>query len=165
MSKGDYWSLAIGLGGVVVGVVTLAYPIIPKIIGLPIIIILALACVWLVIMGFRVKPQKQAETSKGLFVIDTEDYDFKPERILSVNTTLYAMPSRNLESVKLKIMGRLRDSDWQPNSISNHIINASHSFRFNIPNSVKDGKYTVHLVAYSSGEEFEFAPFEINIPK
>lgn len=115
---------------------------------------------------FRVKPQKQAETSKGLFVIDVEDYNFtSTNRILSVNTTLYAIPSRNLESVRLKIMGELIPSDWQPASISNHVINPSQSFCFNILSSIKSGEYNVRLVAYSNGEPFEFAPFDIEIPE
>jgi hypothetical protein len=161
MSKGEYFIIATGVGAIIVAILP-----IPKEIAYPIAGILGVFFIALIVKGIRLKPTKQAETSKGLFVIDNEDYDFtSANRILSVNTTLYAMPSRNLESVKLKITGELIDSDWQPNSISNHIINSSHSFHFNILNSIKSGKYNVHLVAYSNGEKYEFQPFEIEIPK
>jgi hypothetical protein len=38
-------------------------------------------------------------------------------------------------------------------------------FNFYIPVSTPKGKYTVHLIAYSKGEKFEFNPFEIDIPE
>ena len=171
MSKGENFIIASGVGAIIVAILP-----IPKVIAYPIAGLLFMLFIFLIYKGLSLKPAKQAEISKGLFVIEEVRYKFgspnvngypqsQNRRILMVDVLFHAIPSRDIESLQLKLVNRLIDFGEQPFSVGGNVLTDGGNFYFSIPDSIRKGKYTVHLIAYSRGEEFEFNPFEIEIPK
>lgn len=175
MSKFENYATATGVWVLVImllTLLTLTKPIIPECIGYPLISILIIMSFVFIYKGLKAKPEKQIETSKGVFYIEAVNHELlqsenRPEnrRLLTVNVLFYAIPSRSVESIKLKILNHLIDSGEQPGSVGGSAMTEGGEFNFYIPDSIPKGKYVVHLIAYSKGEKFEFDNFDIDIPK
>ena len=168
MSKFENYATSTGIWVLIVMLLTLTKPVIPEYIGWPLIGILLVVSFIFVYRGLRLKPEKQADTSKGLFYIETVHHEFfqsENKLILVINVLFYAIPSRFVESLQLEFQNRPIDSGEQPGLVGGNVLTEGGEFKFNIPDSTPKGKYTIHLIAYSKGEKFEFNPFEIEIPE
>ena len=175
MDKNNYYIIASSVATIMIAILALTYSPIPKIAGLPIVGLLAILCIILIIKGIRLKPEKQAEISKGLFVVDIVRYEFgnsaqknypqsQNRRILKLSVLFHIVPSRRVESFQLNFLHHLISTDWKSDIVGNNVLIEGGDLYFEIPDSIKQGKYTVKLIAYSIGEKFEFNPYEIEIP-
>lgn len=66
--------------------------------------------------------------------------------------------------MQLRILHHIISADWEPEAIGSNVLTDGGDIVFNIPDSIKQGKYTITLIAYSNGERFEFNPYKIEIP-
>ena len=161
----------IALGVVLIGGASAA--ILQKLLGNPMIFwigsgVALLAGIFLFVYGLRLKPEKQIETSRGIFYIEKVHQEFfqsENKLLLVINVLFYAIPSRFVESLQLEFQNHPIDSGEQPGLVGGNVLTEGGEFKFYIPDSTPKGKYTVHLIAHSKGEKFEFNPFEIEIPE
>jgi len=116
----------------------------------------------------------KSKTAQEIFAIESDGEEFgepsasgypesKAKRILRIDLSLTAIPGKSVESVQLELLGHLIPTDWQPDYVSG--VPTGGYYYFDIPDSIKQGKYTVKLIAFADGERFESKPFEIEVPK
>lgn len=116
----------------------------------------------------------KSKTAQEILAIESDGEEFgKPgvegypesevRRILRIDLSLTAIPGKRVESVQLELLGHLIPTNWQPDYVSG--VPTGGYYYFDIPDSIKQGKYTVKLIAFVEGERFESRPFEIEAPK
>lgn len=119
--------------------------------------------------------KRQRESAKGIVVIEAYHFDFgepsnngypnsNVSRILRVQLGVTAIPTKRLEAIQLQLLGKLIScSDSKPEIVGN--LPSGKYYYYEIPDSLKQGKYTIILVAIVEGIKHESQPYEIDVPK
>ena len=119
--------------------------------------------------------QSQSNTTDRIFVIESYGYEFGTSdtegypqldvrRILRIDLLINAMPTTWVNSIDLIILGNFIGTDWHPDYVASGAPTGGYYY-FGIPNSIKEGKYNVKLIAYAEDKTSQSEPFEIKVPK
>lgn len=119
--------------------------------------------------------EQKSNTASEVFTIESDEHDFgvpglngypqsSVRRVLRVGLAVSAIPSRRVESVSMKILDHLIPTDWESGYTPITLPIVGYHY-FPIPDSIRQGQYTVKLIAFGEGDKSESRPFDIEVPE
>ncbi len=110
------------------------------------------------ILALRARRDKTDVSVTATQIITVENYDYVFQKQddcveLRLNPAIHAIPGVCVEDIKVEIMGKRYETDWEPmkETISGDI---GHYIYAKLPLSLKDGDYKAIIIAYINNKEW-----------
>lgn len=167
-----WWFLVISVGGGGLGVASIvsgeAFTV-PIWVWVPIIVLGLSVAQFLAFHRVReerdeLKLKVQQVAPSYIFIIENLGKEgFNPTNsTLTIPVGITVTPTMLVEDVQLQLLGKSIPSNWWQRRIGGS--GEQHLVSFVIPEQVKSGEHTVHLVAIAEGHTAESKPFLVNFP-